>query len=147
MKKRLMISIVILWSLGSLTASAQTSPETVVANLYKAGKIKSVAEMSKTDLGKYFDDELSAAIWKAANGENGLDFDILYNAQDTEIKNFRIDDSEIQSPSLATVEVSFSNFGKKEEIQFLLASFGKKGWRIIEINYETGQLTKILSTE
>ena len=71
-------------------ARAQAGPETVVANLYRAATAKSVAEMSKTQLRKYFGEGLADDIWKAARGEEGLGFDLLYHAQDTRIKNFRI---------------------------------------------------------
>lgn len=146
MKKVLVgISIVILSWLGNATAQARIEPETVVANLYKAAKTKEVAAMNKTELGKYFDKELTNLIWKTANSDNGFNFDILYDAQDTQIKNFRIGESEMQSPSLATVDVSFTNFGEKKEIQFLLVSYGAKGWKISEIYYEQGMLSKILN--
>ena len=100
--------------------------------------------MSKTELGKYFDKELVDLIWKTANGDSGIDFDILYDAQDTKISNFRIGVSEIQSPSLRTVDVSFTNFGEKKEIEFALLSFGAEGWKIDEIYYDQGQLSDIL---
>lgn len=148
MKKILIgISIVILFGMGNAMAQARRSPETIVANLYKAAKVKDIAAMSKTELRKYFDKELAELIRKTANSDNGLNFDILYDAQDTQIKNFRIGEAENQSPSLATVDVSFTNFGEKKEIQFLLASYGAEGWKITEIYYEQGMLSKILSSE
>lgn len=138
--------MMILYGLGNLIVFAQTAPETVVANLYRAAKTKSIAGMSKTELRTYFDAELTTSIWKATHSEDGLDFDILYNAQDAGTRNFRIGESEIQSPSLATVDVSFDNFGKKEEIQFLMASYGKEGWKVTEIYYDQGMLSEILSS-
>jgi hypothetical protein len=141
------ISIVILSGLGNAAAQTRISPETIVANLYKGAKAREIAAMSKTELRKYFDKELADLIWKTANSDNGLDFDILYDAQDTQIRNFRIGKAENQSPSLATVDVSFTNFGEKKEIQFLLASYGAEGWKITDIYYNQGILSKILNGE
>lgn len=36
------------------------------------------------------DEELADDIRKAARGEEGLGFDLLYHAQDTRIRNFRV---------------------------------------------------------
>lgn len=145
MKKVLIgILLTIFIGLGSAAAQGRIEPETVVANLYRAARTKSIAEMSKTELGKYFDKELVDLIWKTANSDSGIDFDILYDAQDTKISNFRIGASEIQSPSLRTVKVSFTNFSEKKEIEFALLSFGAEGWKIDEIYYDQGQLSDIL---
>lgn len=148
MKKILIgISIVILFGVGNAAAQVRKSPDTIVANLYKAAKTKDIAAMSKTELRKYFDKELAELIWKTANSDNGLNFDILYDAQDTQIKNFRVGEAENQSPSVASVDVSFTNFGEKKEIQFLLVSYGAEGWKITEIYYAQGILSKILNGE
>jgi len=145
--KRVLIGIVIIIfiGLGNAAAQGRAEPETVVANLYKAAK--NVAGMSKAELGKYFDKELADLIWKTANSDNGIDFDILYDAQDTQIKNFRVGVSEIKSPSLRTVDVSFTNFGEKKEIQFLLAAYGAQGWKITEVYYDQGMLSEILKSD
>lgn len=148
MKKILIgILIALLFGVGNAATQTRKSPDTIVANLYKAAKTKDITAMSKTELRKYFDKELADLIWKTANNDNGLGFDILYDAQDTQIKNFRIGEAENQSPSLATVDVSFTNFGEKKEIQFLLASYGAEGWKITEIYYDQGMLSKILNGE
>lgn len=152
MKKQLFtnITIAIFLTLTAFTfahAQPEAQAKNVVTNLYKAAKTKNIADWSKVELKKYFDAELADSIYKVTHSEDGIDFDILYYAQDTQIKNFRIGEAESQSPSLATVNVSFSNFGKKEEIQFLVTSFGEKGWKITEIYYADGMLTKILSAD
>lgn len=132
MKKQLFTNITIaifltLTTFAIVHAQLEARARNVVANLYKAAKTKDIADWNKAELKKYFDTELTNAISKVTHGENGIDFDILYNAQDTQIKNFRIGEGESQSPSLATVDVSFSNFGEKEGIQFLMVSYGEKG--------------------
>ncbi len=133
------VSLVILISLGGIGAYAQTSPEAVVANLYKAAKLKSVADMSKTQLRKYFDDELADHIWKTAHGDNGLDFDLLYNAQDTQIKNFQIGKYGQGGKFWGWVTVSFSNFGERQKINFKLSNAtGGAGWKVVDIHYKDG---------
>ena len=64
-------------TLSGASARAQAGPEIVVANLYRAATTKSVAEMSKTQLRKYFDEGLADDIWTAARSEEGLGFDLL----------------------------------------------------------------------
>jgi hypothetical protein len=152
MKKKFLTKIIVLASLTLTTltlanAQSDSRARNVVVNLYRDAKTKNIAKWGKVELKKYFDDELAEAIYKVTHSENGIDFDVLYYAQDTQIKSFRIGEAELQSPSLATVEVSFSNFGKKEEIQFLMASYGKMGWKITEVYYADGMLTKILSAD
>jgi hypothetical protein len=133
------ISLVILFGLACITAYTQTSPETVVANLYQAAKLKGVADMSKAQLRKYFDDELADQIWKAAHGENGLDFDLIYNAQDTQIKNFQIGKYSQGGRFWGWVSVSFSNFGERQKINFKLSNAtGGAGWKIVDIHYKDG---------
>jgi hypothetical protein len=128
-------------------ARAQAGPETVVANLYRAATAKSVAEMSKTQLRKYFDEELADDIWKAARGEEGLGFDLLYHAQDTQIRNFRVGKYEGGGRFWGWVTVSFTNFGERQKINFKVTSAtGGAGWRIADISYKDGStLMEILS--
>ena len=90
--KKLLTGAALLLTLAAsgAPALAQAGPETVVANLYRAATAKCVAGMSKTQLRKYFDEGLADDIWKAARGEEGLGFDLLYHAQDRRVRNFRI---------------------------------------------------------
>ena len=149
MKKLVSITIFITaLAIFCLSAQAQTNPESVVANLYKAAQTKNVAEMSKVELKKYFDQALANAIWKAANNEDGLNFDILYNAQDTQIKNFRISKATPQTSTVSNWSVNFTNFGKKERVNFKLSFAKGTGWKISEITYkDDSTLTGILSSE
>src|SRR5258708_16434957 len=74
----------------------QTSPDILVANLYKQHKRRSpfFQTRSRTLLDLYFEKSLGDLIWKDAvrsKGEVGLlDGDPLYNAQDMEIKHFAV---------------------------------------------------------
>ena len=127
-------------------ARAQARPETVVANLYRAAAAKSVAEMSKTQLRKYFDEGLADDIWKAARSEEGLGFDLLYYAQDTRIRDFRIGKYGAGGRFWGWVTASFTNFGERHKINFRVTSAtGGAGWRIADIVYTDGStLTEIL---
>lgn len=139
------VFVAIMFGLGSMVAQAQVDPETVIRSLYRAADTKAIAEMTRTELLRYFDEELSNAIWNAANDENGLDFDILYNAQDNQIKNFRISKASPQTALLSYWNVSFTNFGKKTFVNFELMYSKTKGWKISEITYaDSSTLSNIL---
>lgn len=77
-------------------------------------------------------------IWKDAvksKGEVGaIDGDPLYNAQDTDIKKFVIGKAFLKGEK-ATVRVTFTNFGKKQAIDYSLKKTAK-GWRIDDIVYD-----------
>lgn len=91
-------------------------------------------------LTKYFTKNLADLIWKdrvSSKGEVGaLDGDPLYNAQDMEIKNFKISEPQFMN-EVARVPVSFSNFGKDQQITFVLVS-RPAGWKIDNIEYQDG---------
>ncbi|MGI8670598.1 MAG: DUF3828 domain-containing protein [Aridibacter sp.] len=100
----------------------------------------------KRDLvDKFFGKSLADMIWKDAiesKGEAGaLDFDPLYNAQDTEISEFKIGTAEIKDEK-ATVPVTFINFGEKQTIKYMLAK-ENGGWKIENIDYGEDNLVKI----
>lgn len=122
-----------------------TSPNALVIELYRqSGKNRSPFFQTKSRalVDKYFERHLGDLIWKDAitsKGEVGaLDGDPLYNAQDTEIKNFVVHKPTVANGT-AEVKVSFENFGKKEEIVFLLSSKNKSaGWKITNIKYNDG---------
>lgn len=129
---------------------AQTTPETLVASLYKQHKRRSpfFQTRSRALLDQYFERRLGNLIWKDAvrsKGEVGrLDGDPLYNAQDMEIKNFVIHKA-TKANEQTEVVVSFENFDKKEQVVFLLVST-RNGWRIANLKYSDGSdLVGILS--
>lgn len=150
--KHILFGISILLLL-SFTVKAQQIPETLVKDLYDAAKTTNIAEMSKKDLEKYFDKELAEAFWKVANGEDGIDFDILYNAQDTKITEFKIGKAAYPTSKPvtdkvdATVNVTFKNFGEDEIIEFIFGK-SKSDWKILDIIYKDGsKLKEILASE
>lgn len=118
------------------------SPETVVANLYKQHNKATpfFQTRSRALLDKYFDKQLADLLWKDANTNRDevgpLDGDPLYNAQDTQIKNFVVGKGVIKNKT-AQVKVSFINFDRKEEIVFDLVST-TAGWKVANLTYGDG---------
>jgi hypothetical protein len=125
------------------TAQATTPPDAVLKEIYAAhekdnGKI--LDGKSRTLLDRYFDKPLADMIWKdltTQRDEAGvLDFDIFYNAQDFEIKNFNAAEPKIEGGK-ATVTVTFENFGTKQTIIYSMVERGE-AWKIADINYGSG---------
>ena len=120
--------------------NAQIAPDALVADLYKqhdSRKSPFFQTKNRALVDKYFTKSTADLIWKDAissQGEVGaLEADPLYDAQDTEIKNFKIGQAAINGNS-ATVPVTFLNFGKKHTINFLL-KLENNSWKIENINY------------
>ena len=125
---------------GQSRVSNRRSPDALVRNLYWEHNHKRspfFQTRSRALLYKYFERSLADMIWKDAvrsKGEVGaIDGDPLYDAQDTEIKEFAISKPKYEDMK-ARVDVSFENFGKKKTIVFVLVN-GKTGWRISNIDY------------
>lgn len=144
--------------LGSLSSHAAqrvrptNSPDSVIRELYRVhnnGKGGVFEAKGKKYIYKFFDQKLADLIWKdiseTPEGELGnLDFDPLYNAQDTGITNFAIGKPVIEGDS-STVLVSFRNFGQRTRVKFEMHN-GKEGWRIKNVIYgNDSDLVKILS--
>ena len=151
----LLISLLVV--LGSLFSRAAqrdqpvNSPDSVIRELYKVhnnGKGGVFEAKGKKYIFKFFDQELADLIWKditeTPEGEVGsLDFDPLYNAQDTGITNFQIG-RPVMDGERSTVLVSFRNFGQRTRVKFEMQN-GKEGWRIKNVIYDKSDLVKILS--
>ncbi|HWS85928.1 MAG TPA: DUF3828 domain-containing protein [Pyrinomonadaceae bacterium] len=127
-------------------------PETVVKELYRvhrngAGHV--FEKRGRKLQQKFFDERLAALIWKnltqTPEGEVGnIDFDPLYNAQDVQIRNFRVGASAING-NAATVPVTFTNFDQRVRLVFSLVNT-KQGWKVSNINYGGGMdFVRILS--
>src|SRR6266550_116513 len=122
-------------------STKQLSPEQLVADLYRQHKTRSpfFQHQNRSLLDRYFDKDLADRIWNIPDspGEVGpLDGDPLYNAQDMEIRNFVIQKAMV-TDGMATVLVTFTNIGKKQEVKFLLTS-RQSAWKIINIKYDDG---------
>ena len=135
-----------------------TAPDALVADLYKqhdAHKSPFFQSKNRALVDKYFTKATADLIWKDATRKNQnevgvLDGDPLYNAQDTDIKNFKVGAADIKDDK-ATVIVTFDNFGQKQKLRFLLVQekgAHEKGWKINDIDYgEAGTLVKWLGNE
>ena len=127
-------------------------PDAVVRELYEAhrdGRGHVFEKQGRLLQRKFFDAKLAALLWKVLTetpeGEVGnLDFDPLYNAQDTQIKNFRVGPPLIKGYA-ASVPVTFVNFDQPVRIVFRLVRTNGV-WKISNIVYGGGSdLVKILS--
>lgn len=128
------------------------SADSVIRELYRVhnnGRGGVFEARGKKYIYKYFDQKLADLIWKniaeTPEGEVGnLDFDPLYNAQDTRITNFQIGKAVVQGDQ-STVLVSFRNFSQRTTIKFEMLN-GKDGWKIRNVIYGgDSDLIKILS--
>ena len=134
---------------NSTPASTATTltPDAVVKNLYAAQKAEQTNPFFQTKnrqlVDKYFTKDFADLIWKdakdseAGGGVGALDFDPLYNAQDTQITAFKIGKPEPGEGNLnlADVPVTFKNMGKAETVLFRLEQSAGKGWKISNIFY------------
>lgn len=123
--------------------SRSVEAERLVADLYKVHDAKKSPFFQTNDRGRvdrYFTKTTADLIWKDATtsaGEIGvLDFDPLYDAQDVQLKDFKVNVASVNG-EVATVPVTFTNFGEKKRLNFVLKlSDGK--WRIDDIAYQAG---------
>lgn len=137
---------------GTQTLQRTSSPDGVIRELYRVhnnGRGHVFEARGKEYIYKYFDQQLADLLWKniseTPEGEVGnLDFDPLYNAQDTQIKNFLIGKPVVKGDR-STVAVIFRNFGQFVTIRFEMVN-GKDGWKISNVIYGgDSDLIKILS--
>lgn len=154
MKLSLITMLVILGSVSSHFAQRPrptNSPDSVVRELYRVhnnGRGHVFEAKGKRYIYKFFDDKLADLIWKditqTPEGEVGnLDFDPLYNAQDTRITNFLINQPVVTGDE-ATVLVIFRNFGQRTKLTFQMHN--NNGWRVKNVLYgDKSDLVQILS--
>jgi hypothetical protein len=142
---------------AAASGATPTAPDALVADLYKqhdAHKSPFFQAKNRALVDKYFTKATADLIWKDATRKNqnevgALDGDPLYNAQDTDIKNFKVGAANVADikSDKATVIVTFDNFGQKQTLKFLLVQ-EKGAWKINDIDYgEAGTLVKWLRDE
>jgi hypothetical protein len=148
----LLVILATLFSLAAQRTKPTNSPDSVVRELYRVhnnGRGHVFEAKGKKYIYKFFDQKLADLIWKditeTPEGEVGnLDFDPLYNAQDTKIANFLIGKPVVQGDT-SSVVVSFRNFGKRTTITFEMNK-GQEGWKIGNVLYGgNSDLVKMLS--
>ena len=142
-----------LFSHAAQRAQPTNSPDSVIRELYRVhnnGRGRVFEAKGKKYIYKFFDQKLADLIWKVITetpeGEvgGGLDFDPLYNAQDTGITNFQIGRPVVEGDK-STVLVSFRNFGQRTRVKFEMHN-DKERWRIKNVIYgDNSDLVTILS--
>jgi len=126
------------------------APEKLIADLYDQHARQQSPFFQTTNrelVDRYFEPALADLIWKdavAASGEVGaIDFDPLYDAQDTDIKNLVIQPATTEGAN-ARVVVSFENMGSKVQIPYTLVRSGD-AWKISDITYPETTLRTLLT--
>lgn len=125
------------------------APDAVVKDLYRQHDAKKSPFFQSKDraaVDKYFTKKLADLIWKDAvssEGEVGaLEADPLYNAQDTEITDLKIQADQVDGDQ-ALVLVTFKNFGKAYSLIYNVER--ENGvWKISNITGEDYNLLKTL---
>jgi hypothetical protein len=142
-------------AVAAQTGATASTPDAVVRELYRVhrnGYGHVFEKEGRKYQQKFFDKQLADLIWKdlteTPEGDVGnLDFDPLFNAQDTKITNFRIGAPTINGDR-ATVLVTFNNFGKPNKLAFRMHKTSE-GWKVENIFYHGNgddfDLIKILS--
>jgi Protein of unknown function (DUF3828) len=137
------------------TGAAAATPDAVVRELYRVhrnGYGHVFDKEGRKYQQKFFDKQLADLIWKdlteTPEGDVGnLDFDPLFNAQDTKITSFRVGAPTVNGDR-ATVLVTFNNFGKPNKLAFRMHKTDA-GWKVENIFYHGNgddfDLVKILS--
>lgn len=136
--------------MGGVAQTSASSAEELIKELYKQHDAKKSPFFQTKDrarVDRFFTRSLADLIWndaKTAEGEIGaIDFDPLYDAQDTEIKDLAVGTAEINGES-GTVPVTFSNYGEKKTLKFSVVRSGES-WRISDIRYPAGHsLVKLI---
>lgn len=130
---------------------AALAPDALVRELYRVHNNGNGPVFRATGgryWAKYFDERLAGLLRKALTegspDEVGpLDFDPLYNAQDTQITALQVSAPQLAQEQ-ATVVVRFRNFKQATKITFQLRATSA-GWRISNVIYSDGDLVKLLS--
>ena len=145
--KRLILTALLLAVASSIgfaqTKTAAVAPDAVVKNLYAAQKNPKTSPFFQAKkralVDKYFTKALADLLWKdvaGADGVGNLDFDPLYNAQDTKITAFKVGKPDYGegNSEVADVAVTFKNMGKAETVLFRLERTAKI-WKIGDVYY------------
>jgi hypothetical protein len=128
----------------AVASAPSVAPDVLVRNLYAAHNADRgpfFQTKSRALVDKYFTKEFADLIWKdridAGNEASYIDFDPLFNAQDTDIKAFKVGKPEPGEGNinLADVPVTFKNFGAERIILFRLLKGTDRSWKISDIFY------------
>lgn len=127
---------------------AANTPDAVVKSLYAAhdaNKSPFFQTKNRALLDKFFVKEFADMIWKDAvdsqreQGVGAIDFDPLYDAQDTQITKFVVGKPQrVGGPDFVSVKVTFKNYDKSVWIDFDLVRESSPVWKISAISYSSG---------
>jgi len=136
---------------STVSANAALAPDVIVKNLYAAQKTGAnpfFQTKNRPLVDKYFTKELGDLIWKTSGQPEGWNFDPLYNAQDTKITAFAVGKPAYDAQSgIATVPVSFKNFGKADTVRYLFERDKAQNWKITDIVFRNGDMLKGILTD
>jgi hypothetical protein len=145
MKKKQLVSLVVLLISGVFGAAAQT-PEAVVKEVYAihAVDIKADSEdriinsKSRRYLDKFFEKNLADLIWEDLTTHRDdigvIDSDLFYGGQDIpRITKLQVRTTKIVGGK-ATVRVTFNNWGAKYDMKYQLVKTAR-GWKISDIKF------------
>jgi hypothetical protein len=124
--------------------NAPDTPEGLVGELYTvhtANRGPFFQTASRALVDDYFEQTLAELIWSDAlvsHGEVGaIDFDPLYDAQDTDFRNVVVERAS-GGRDRARVVVSFDSGDARRQVTYSLAAL-PSGWRISDIEYGEGR--------
>ena len=135
---------------GNNSAKAENDlPENLIESLYEQHDNENspfFQDKNRALVDRFFTKSLADKIWKDSvdSGEEvgALEFDPLYDAQDTEISDFKVEKPVI-SGEKATIDVTFTNFGEPQVLKYMLTK-ENGAWKIEDIGYgENSTLNKI----
>lgn len=128
-----------------LAHAADTTPDAVVAALYKQHEIETpfFQDKNRAALDRFFAKPLADEIWKDAKESQGevraLDADPLFDSQDPNPKDFTVHPAKVTGDT-ATVLVTFLEGSRKVAFLFSLVKTSA-GWRVSDIQYSRGGRT------
>jgi hypothetical protein len=131
-------------AMPTVAASPNDSPQDLMRELYRVhdqGNGTLLDPAASQERRIYFTESLAAALDQDLNRpdpeEPGkLDFDIFYNAQDTEIGELDFAVAKVSGNTTFAI-ARFTNFGDPIEIIYRVVNDGR-GWRIDDIDYGAG---------
>jgi len=131
-------------------AAPAGDPAEIVRSLYAAHAANQGPFFQDTDrarVDRWFIPALADLIWKDANGPDDevgvIDGDPLHDAQDMQITDELVHEAKIDGDD-AEVLVTFTNFGEKKEITYLLQRSPDGAWRIANIDWGHATLYRVL---
>ena len=134
------LCIALLLTAAANAYSQRSSPAQLIRELYTAHDAGNGPFIESQDRGRvdsFFTRRIGDLIWKDINNKSvevgALDGDPLYNAQDMDIRSFKIGKA-VTSGQTATVSVNFTNLNKKERFVYVFKRAGKD-WKIDDIKY------------